>query len=338
MANIQRIPGKKGTSYRAQFMRNGKRVGKTFKTSKEAKLWLAQLTVSDDLADSLTLASLASIPLSQAIRDYLDQHTGKDGSIMQRLGWWSERIGDKPVGKVTRQHVKGALAALEADGKKPATLNRYRSALSAVFAWFNDKHDTKHNPAREVKQRTEDNARTRFLSDGELTRLLVAAKSSKWERLHLLVCLAVTTGARRSELLGLRWCDVDLKARTAHLADTKNGSRRVLTLPTSVIAELMKFREVGASYLFPHTSALSGPFLHFDCYWRAALAEAGIVDFHFHDLRHTCASILAMSGASLLEIGQVLGHKSPAMTMRYAHLCTTHKQALTDRVLGAIAL
>ncbi|MFM5589201.1 tyrosine-type recombinase/integrase [Aeromonas rivipollensis] len=338
MASVQKIVGKRGTSYRAQFMRNGRRIGKTFPTKKEAERFLAHLTVSDDLSDCLTDINLTTTPLSLAIRQYLDQHTGKDTNIIQRLGWWSERIGDKPVGKVTRQQVKAALSALEADGKAPATLNRYRSALSSVFSWFNDTHDTKHNPAREVKQKTEDNARSRFLTDDELTRLLAAAKASTWDRLHLLVSMAITTGARRSELLGLRWNDVDLKARTAHLSTTKNGTQRVLTLPASLVQELMKFRQVGSACLFPHPSALNAPFRYFDCYWQTCRDEAGIADFHFHDLRHTCASILAKSGASLLEIGQVLGHKSPAMTARYAHLCNGHKQQLTDRVLGAIAL
>lgn len=210
--------------------------------------------------------------------------------------------------------------------------------MSSVFVWFNDKHDTKHNPAREVRQQTEDNARTRFLSDAELPRLLAAAKASKWERLHLLISMAIFTGARRSELIGLQWSDVDLKARTAHLHHTKNGTQRVLTLPPALVQEMMKFRQVGNSYLFPHPSKLNAPFEHFDSFWQACRAEAGITDFHFHDLRHTCASLLAKSGASLLEIAQVLGHKSITMTQRYSHLCNGHKQSLTDRVFGAIAL
>ena len=338
MANVQKISGKRGTSYRVQFMRNGRRVGQTFPRKKDAEAFLAQITVSDDLADALTNVTLTTTTLSQAIRDYLDQYNGRDSSIIQRLTWWADRLGSKPVGRVTRQQVKAALNDLQAEGKQPSTQNRYRSALSSVFVWFNDKHDTKHNPAREVRQQTEDNARTRFLSDAELPRLLAAAKASKWERLHLLISMAIFTGARRSELIGLQWSDVDLKTRTAHLHHTKNGTQRVLTLPPALVQEMMKFRQVGNSYLFPHPSKLNAPFEHFDSFWQACRAEAGITDFHFHDLRHTCASLLAKSGASLLEIAQVLGHKSITMTQRYSHLCNGHKQSLTDRVFGAIAL
>lgn len=338
MANVQKISGKRGPSYRVQLMRDGRRINQTFPRKKEAEAFLAQITVSDDLAEALTNVTLTSTNLSQVIRDYLDQYKGRDRSMIQRLAWWSDRLGHKPVGKVTRQQVKAALNDLQIEGKVSSTLNRYRSALSSVLVWFNDKHDTKHNPAREVRQQTEDNARTRFLSDAELPRLLAAAKDSKWDRLHLLISMAIFTGARRSELIGLQWSDVDLKARTAHLHQTKNGTQRVLTLPPALVQELMKFRQVGNAYLFPHPSKLNAPFEHFDSLWQKCRDEAGITDFHFHDLRHTCASILARSGASLLEIAQVLGHKSITMTQRYAHLCNGHKQSLTDRVFGVIAL
>ena len=69
-------------------------------------------------------------------------------------------------------------------------------------------------------------------------------------------------------------------------------------------------------------------------YWNAARKAAGLVDFRFHDLRHSCASYLAMNGASLLEIADVLGHKTLAMVKRYSHLSTDHKAALVSRVMG----
>jgi integrase len=75
----------------------------------------------------------------------------------------------------------------------------------------------------------------------------------------------------------------------------------------------------------------------FEARWAQALKEARVRDFRFHDLRHSCASLLAQSGATLLEIGDVLGHRQLAMTKRYSHLTTGHKAALVNRVLGSIA-
>jgi len=97
----------------------------------------------------------------------------------------------------------------------------------------------------------------------------------------------------------------------------------------------MKYRR-STGYVFVHLTKPNDYFKNFDSHWRTALKEADITDFRFHDLRHTCASLLAMNGATLLEIAQVLGHKSISMTQRYSHLCIEHKANLTDRVFGGI--
>ncbi|MFM1700383.1 tyrosine-type recombinase/integrase [Aeromonas salmonicida] len=334
MASIQVLTRKTGKSYRVQFMRNGNRVSKVFTRKKDAEQFLAQITVSDELADALTNVTLTSTTIQQAINEYLEQHKGRDKSVPQRLSWWAEHIGDKTLNKVNRQRIRNAISILEVEGKAPATLNRYKAALSAVFVHMCDRYDLKVNPCLEVKQKREDNARTRYLSVDELPRLMKATKTSKWERLHMLVHMALTTGARRSELIGLKWSDINFSVRTAHLAVTKNGSQRVLSLTDDLRAELSKFREIGTRYVFPHPSQLNQPFAEFDYHWQAAKKAAVLTDFHFHDLRHTCASLLAMNGASLLEIAEVLGHKSITMTQRYAHLCIAHKAKLTDRVFG----
>jgi integrase len=338
MAKIQTRKGAKGTSYRVEFMRDGQRVSKSFKLKKEAEKYAALVCVDDDFATGQSNYTLNTLTLGEAIRQYLDQHTGRDRSVSQRLGWWAARLGDRPIGKIVRQHIKAGLDDLKAEGRAPATLNRYKAGLSSVFAYLCDEHDLKVNPCREVKQLAENNGRTRFLSaDEELPRLLDAARASQWERLYLLILMAVSTGARRSELIGLRWSDIDLRARTAHLARTKNGSQRVLTLTPDAVAELVGFREVGQGYVFPHTSRLGEPFREFDHHWQAARSAAELDDVHFHDLRHTHASLLAMSGASLLAIADSLGHKSISMTQRYSHLCVKSKATMLDEVFGGIA-
>lgn len=316
-------------------MRSGSRVSKSFKVKKEAEKFAASILIDEDFANSLTNHTLNNFQFKDAVQQYLHQDQGKDPSKVQRLSFWCERFGDKPVGKIFRQQVKTELKALSST-KAPATVNRYKAALASLYRFLSAEFDIDHNPTKGIAQLSENNARTRFLSDDELQRLLVACKQSNWEGLYLLVFLAVTTGARRSELLGLKWSHIDFKAKTAHLFETKNSEQRVLTLTADAIAELMKFRQLDG-YVFPHTHEMNKPFRNFDCFWQSALQQANIKDFRFHDLRHTCASLLAMNGASLLEIAQVLGHKSITMTQRYAHLCIGHKAKLTDRVFGGIA-
>ena len=335
MAKVQTRKGTKGTTYRVEFMRGGSRVSKTFKTKKEAQLFSASVLVDNDFVQSLTNHTLNTLLFSEAVKLYLEQDNGKDPSKIQRLSFWCELFGDKPIGKVSRQQVRAELKALAID-RAPATLNRYKAALSSLYRYLSNEYDIDHNPTKGIQQASEDNARTRFLSDDELQRLLIACKASNWNQLYLLVLLAITTGARRSEMVTLKWSDIDLKARTAHLPKTKNGEQRILTLTNEVISELMKFRAL-SGYVFPHSNVPNMYFRNFDFFWRDALERANVKNFRFHDLRHTCASLLAMNGASLLEIAQVLGHKSITMTQRYSHLCTQHKANLTDRVFGGIA-
>ncbi len=147
--------------------------------------------------------------------------------------------------------------------------------------------------------------------------------------------MAITTGARRSELLRLTWRNIDLKNKQATLETTKNGDRRLLVLTNEVVESLMTYREKDG-FIFPHPRDPYSHFKNFDKHWLSALQRAGIKDFRFHDLRHTCASLMASQGVSLLAISDVLGHKSIVMTRRYAHLCVQQKAQIVERVLGKI--
>lgn len=338
MAKIQARNGVKGKTYRVEFMRDGGRVSKSFKLKKEAEKFAAHITVNEDLAFSLSSYQLNTLTMQKAVAEYCEQYQGRNHSLPVMMSWWADFIGQETtIGKANRRHVKEAMRHLSEKGFAPATLNRYKAALSALFTYLCDAYDLKHNPAREVRQQKENNARVRFLSNAEITRLLSAAKESSWERLYLLILMAITTGVRRSNLIEMRWSDINLQTRTAYIERTKNGEAKTISLTKEVIEELMKFRQVGKACLFPHPSDPATPLIHFDSHWQKARKVAGIVDFRFHDLRHSCASLLAMNGASLLEIADILGHKTISMTQRYSHLCHQHKAALTDRVFSNIA-
>jgi integrase len=124
--------------------------------------------------------------------------------------------------------------------------------------------------------------------------------------------MAITTGARRGELVALTWGDINLERRVALVQSSKNGEPRVLPLVPAAVDELARFqRDRGG----PAHSSLrhAGPIASRGSSipsWLAALARAGIEKFRFHDLRHTFASYLAQEGASLLEIAEAMGHRS----------------------------
>jgi integrase len=208
-------------------------------------------------------------------------------------------------------------------------------ALSSLFKYARQRHLYMSNPVREVAALEEDNERKRWLSEEEMQRLLAAARVSRWDRLHLLVVLALGTGARAGELVGkLTWQSLDWQARTAVIRQTKNGTDRTLVFPKPAMEELLRFRKADG-LVFGREDAPAAPFT-WRKHWNRAVRQAKLKDFRFHDLRHTAASAMVSAGVPLYNVGQVLGHsaKSPQSTARYAHLSMAAKQKATDQVLG----
>ena len=193
----------------------------------------------------------------------------------------------------------------------------------------------KDNPVDGIFIDATPNQIERFLDDRERKALLSSCQESTWDKLYLVVLMAITTGMRKAELANLRWTDINFDKGLAKLATTKNGSPRINPIPATALDELKKFRQVGNGLIFVSSYDLEKPF-DFRVQWKRALQRANIKNFRFHDLRHTAASFLVMGGASLHETAEILGHKSTQTTRRYAHLSTDHKSALTERVMGTI--
>lgn len=296
-------------------------------------------------------------------RDVLPTKKAKtQGPQMGQLIYWKTHLGSKYLADCTpaliaeqRDTLKAAPIpsqakdaayrdALAPRRHSPATINRYLAALSHVFTyavkeigWLDD------NPLTKVSKEKEPRGRCRYLSESERDRLLLACRDSASPDLYDAVVIALSTGARQMEIMGMRWPQVDLNRRRATLEDTKNGETRVLPL-TGHALEIMearaKVRRIDTDLIFPARSRprrydatppevkpldLRTPF-------ETALKRADVADFTWHDLRHTAASYLAMNGASLAEIATFLGHKTLAMVWRYAHLSEQHNAGVVTRM------
>ena len=138
--------------------------------------------------------------------------------------------------------------------------------------------------------------------------------------------LALSTGARRGELEKLKWSDVDRLNETIVFRSTKNGSDRLIPLPSDAV-DLIRLRfsnrKLGSQdWVFP--APKSEGHADFRRRFPKAASKAGLKDFRFHDLRHTAASYLAASGVSERKIAEILGHKTLQMVKRYTHLRPDH--------------
>jgi len=337
MAYIQKVTRKKDVVYRAYIKKAGlKRVSKTFKTKR-----LAVQFVNSIESDRIKLASYndtkPQTKLSIVVNNYLSkEYKGSRYKDEERkLNLWVKHIGDKPIRDVVKSDISTTLSFLSKQLSN-ATVNRYKAAISVVFSYACREYDLPDNPVRHIRPLPENNSRTRYLSDDERSRLFEVVRQSSWNKLYLITLLAITTGARKGELTSLKWSDIDFDRQIAYISTTKNGEPKVLPLTESVITELQRFNKQDNSLVFD-SEVKPGRAYCFTKPWKRALKEAGITDFTFHSLRHTCASYLAMNGASLLEIADVLGHKQIQMTKRYSHLCINHKQKLINSVLGSIS-
>lgn len=344
MASIQKRTstdkdGRQRTAYRAQIRKRGfPPVTATFERKTDADKW-AQETEADmsrrryfpqHEAERHTLAELVDRQLEAVKMDRPHDHERQ--KVI--LGWWKEKLGVYTLATLTADLIGRHRDQLQSkEGLSPGTVNRYLSALSKAFSnAVKEWHWLPDNPLRRVSKKPEPRGRVRYLSDDERAALLEACRKSEYKPLYLIVLFAITTGMRRGELLGLRWQDIDLERRVAVLHNTKNGDRRSVPIVPEVAALLRehgKVRRLDNDLIF--ASEGHDP-VWFDKFWYRALKAAKIKDFRFHDLRHTAASYLAMSGTTTAEIAAVLGHRTLQMVKRYAHLSDQHTGTVIERM------
>jgi integrase len=219
---------------------------------------------------------------------------------------------------------------------KPGSVNRELALLKHVFSKAVEWKKIKENPARSVKCLKGATKRIRYLMPDEIQTLLSNCEGLLRGLLKPLVTVALHTGARKGELKGLQWPQVDFELGIISLLDTKNGERRDIPMNETVRAILEEF-DRKKEYIFHSSNGKRIDDTQIHLAFHEALRRSGIEDFHFHDLRHTFASNLVMAGAELNDVRELLGHKNMTMTLRYAHLSPKHKTKVVnilDRVLS----
>ena len=351
MASIEKRTSEDGsTSYRVKIRMKGRPPeSATFDRLTDAREW------SKKIEAEMKANRHFGASKRHTVAELLDRYEASElpslksaATVKTRLEWWRELHGAALLSDLTPDVIAKARDTLKATPKQrgggirtAADVNRTLAALSSACRYaVKDLGWIERNPVERVTKGAESKGRVRFLSDVELPAFLQACRESSNKSLYLAVVLALTTGGRQAEIMGLRWPQIDLKNRTAMLGETKNGDARVLPLSGEALAllqERAKVRNLKDDRLFPpkqqRKPGNGSPFMDMRSPFAAALESAGlghyegeeekrrfIPNFHWHDLRHTCASYLAMAGTSPLEIAKVLGHRTMAMVARYSHL------------------
>lgn len=364
MATIQTRKGKNGQTYRVMIRLHGHpELHKTFKRHSDAKLWAQETELGLRRGDYRPAATEAKKrTLNDVIDKYIDEILSQKALNTQRaemtyIRFWRRELGSYTLSFLSPDVISKKIASLyqtgdqrkepKADGKliKPRsrkTIKLYRDNLEVMlknaqnWGWMGSR-----NPMDGVTRITKTNKeRVRFLSDNERKVLLHACRESPNPQLYPIVFFALCTGARKGEILKLTLNDLDFQRQVAILRETKNKETRkvpivshlakVLEIHLEWRAQYMQDKPDDSSFVFPREDGL----LPIDIRkaWENARDRAGIVDFRFHDLRHSAASYLAMNGASQLEIAEVLGHKTLQMVKRYSHLSEDHTRDVVERM------
>jgi integrase len=175
------------------------------------------------------------------------------------------------------------------------------------------------NPASRIKLFDEPK-RERFLSPEEWQRVNSALTQEPNWRWRAYFPLSLMLGTRRSELLAMRWVDIDLNQRVWRIPITKTGDSHLLPLPAPAIAILTDLPSLGTSdWVFPSFGAC-GHLVEPSEAWQRICQRAGVKNVRVHDLRHSLASWMIAAGYNLPMVGRALNHTQSRTTERYAHL------------------
>lgn len=287
---------------------------------------------------------LAKVTLEQAAPQFMAEHgpklkprTREEYERLFKLHILP-RLGSIKLEKLSRIEVTRFHASL---ADKPSGANFALAVLSKMMTWaeHTGRRPEGSNPCKGIKKYRA-RKRERYLTADELTRLgqsLINAETAATESPFAIAAirLLLLTGARRNEILTLRWSEVDFDRQVLRLPDSKTGEK-VIKLGPPALRLLTNLPRVKGN---PHVivGERTGQHLvNIQATWERLREAAGITDVRLHDLRHSFASIAVAAGASLPMIGKLLGHTQPQTTARYAHLADDPITQLNNSISDAI--
>jgi integrase len=283
----------------------------------------------------------AGVVLRDLLTNFIDNHAKKfkrtwqhDQAQIDRYltGWLDRRVADISQDSIRALHTKVG----EEHGKFAA--NRLLALLSTAFNRAGELW-TGPNPCRHV-QRFKEHSRERFLTHDEIRPFFAALNAEpNTEGIPDAIRFALLSGARRSNVLGARWADIDLTGRTWNIPATASKSGKPILIPLSpaAVALLERRKKISGKteFVFPSYGA-TGHLIDFKTSWHRIRERAGLPDLRLHDLRRSLGSWMAIGGSSLPVVGAALGHKSTASTAVYARLSLDPVRQGIDAATAAI--
>ena len=340
-------PGKGG--YYLRYKKSGKtahqRIGTTDTLSlidarNKAIQLKAEIAAGTDPKQTATDAELSYASfLQQKYLPYAKRHKRSyrfdEGLINNRI---IKRFGRYPLTKITRSEVQSFHSELHDQGLSPATCDHHIKLIRRTLNLAVDWGLIDSNPIKRIELFKVDNQLDNLLNDQQLQSLLTVLRSDENRMVCRLALFLLSTGARLGEALKARWMDIDTGNRVWRIPASNSKSKRIRSVPLNASALTVLDELDTHNHTFLFVSSQTGERLKYvHKVWRRLRAQAGLPQLRLHDLRHQYASFLVNNGRSLYEVQQILGHSSPTVTQRYAHLSTRSLQdaaeSATSRLL-----
>jgi integrase len=310
---------RRGSTWQVQIRRHGHApLSRTFRLKPDAELWARQKEAQLDRGE---LPVDTRVLRSHTLADLLERY---GATIVPR-----KRSADRER-YMLRVILRHPMARLSLHRLTPAEVARYRDDRLAAVSGDTVRRElaiVRHclevarkewgfvlpsNPVHQVKLPRPNSPRERRAAVGELERLLSACEATSCRWLPAIIQLAVETGMRRSELLAMRWDDVNLGARTVLLRNTKNGLPRTVPLSVLALKIIRHMPRFGEMVFGVSANAVR-------LAWERLKRRAQVSDLRFHDLRHEAVSRFFEKGLNMPEVAAISGHRDPRMLMRYTH-------------------
>lgn len=318
MATIRKRNGQ----WQVQVRRRGfDPVSKTFTARQDATGWARQIEAEMDRNVYVTRKAAESVTVKALTDRYLQEVAPQKRShraMRYDLLALGRHFRHRTLATLTPADVAGFRDARMADGCAGATVRKQLNVLARVIDTAGREWGihAPTNPARMVSRPTPAAGRSRRVTAAEELVLLDACRASRAPNLDAIVILAVETAMRLGELLALEWSNVHLDRRTAYLRNTKNGEPRTVPLSRRAVDVLTTLRGDDRGRVFPNWKDT----LSFEHAWHRAVVKSGLLDLHFHDLRHEAATRLFEQGLNPMQVAAITGHKTLQMLKRYTHL------------------
>jgi len=330
--------GKETKYYYIRYMLYGKmkwesvgEVGKVTKSVAEALLAEKKKKIKLGQIDEVN-ADIPSLPdfakeFLHYVRDIKKKRSWKKDKVTLRH--MIEFFGNKLLSQITPKEIDDYKLHMLNSGYKPASVNRELACLKYLYNLaIRRKRYFSVNPVSEVEYLDEGEGITRVLTPAEEERLL----SNSPPLLASIVMIALNTGMRKMEILSLKWDYIDLKKNLIIIPQTNTKAKKTRVIPVNSLVRTVfleiKIKSQGSSYVFPSESK-NGHISWITHSFGSSCKRAGINNFRFHDLRHTCATRMLEAGADIVSVSKILGHSDINLTVkRYIH----PEQALKNAV------